>query len=121
MASSRSRSYRRTHSHRLSSSGSRSGSPAFIGKSVLGRNRVALQSRPICGGRGVALTTGADGFSMRAFWTGGVFGLAFALGRAACFVAALALAGGVRVDFADLGLAALADFDFDARRLAVLA
>src|SRR6476659_8597412 len=106
MASSRSRSYRRTHSQRLSSSGSRSGSPAFIGKSVLGRNSVALQSRPICGGRAIALATGADGFSSRALLTGRAFGLA----------------GRVRVDFADLGLAAaLADFGFDAVRLPVLA
>ena len=87
----------------------------------LGQERVALQSRPICGGRAIALATGADGFSVRALPTGGAFGLAFALGRAACFAAALALAGGERVDFADLGLAAaLADFGLDAGRLAVL-
>jgi len=83
---------------------------------------VALQSRPICGGRAIALATGAKGFSTGALLTGGAFGLAFALGRTASFTAALALAGGVRVDFADLGLAEpLADFGFEAGRLAVLA
>ena len=59
---------------------------------------------------------------MRAFRTGGAFGLALALGLAACFGAALAFASGVRAVLADFGLAAvLADFGLDAGRLAVLA
>jgi hypothetical protein len=48
--------------------------------------------------------------------------LAFALGLAACFAAALAIACGMRVVFADFGVAAaLADFGLDAGRLAALA
>jgi hypothetical protein len=81
---------------------------------------VALQSRPICGGRGIALVAGGDGFSARDLLTGWAFGPAFALGMAACFDAALALSDGMRAALADLGFAALADFVLDAGRLAVL-
>src|SRR6478672_7276198 len=100
MASSRSRSYRRTHSQRLSSSGSRSGSPAFIGKSVLGRNSVLLQSRPICGGRGFA--TASRGI---AFARAPAIGFAFVLTDSGL----VALAPRAAADFAD-GLRAVVAF-----------
>src|SRR6476661_1773129 len=114
MASSRSRSYRRTHAQRLSSSGSRSGSPPFIGKSVLGRNSVLLQSRPICGGLGLATAIG---------------GLAFARVPATAFafvsadVGLAVLASRVADDFADSlrAVFAIATFALAVGRLAPFA
>src|SRR5680860_617608 len=77
MASSRSRSYRPISAQRASNSGSRCGRPAFMGKSVLGRKSVALQSRSVCGWTdfcfGAALGLGAAFFAATAFFGATVF------------------------------------------------
>src|SRR5680860_492807 len=103
MASSRSRSYRPISAQRASNSGSRCGRPAFMGKSVLGRKSVALQSRSVCGWTdfcfGAALGLGAAFFAATAFFGAMVlFGATVFLGFAGLRTFALTglrtLAGG---------------------------